>query len=111
MKNNLRFLFLFPFIISNLNIDISENNSTINQLAYGVFLLTLIALFCFINIIGYVLTYYFIQKGDYSKKYPKLSKIIDYYKKVNFLFLTIEILLCLSCLLILNFYSFLFIFK
>jgi hypothetical protein len=104
-------LFTFPLILSNLNIDISETDPTINQLAYGVFLLTLVAIFCFINIIGYVLTYYLIQKGDYEIKYLKLSKLINYYKKVNFIFVTIEIIMCLFCLLILNVYSFLFIFK
>jgi hypothetical protein len=111
LENDIKQSFTFPFILYNLNIDTSESVHTINQLAYGVFLLTLIALFCLINIFGYILTYYFIQEGNYNEKYPKLSKLINYYKQLNFYFVIIEIILCLTCLLILNFYSFLFILK
>jgi hypothetical protein len=55
MKNNFKYLFSFPFILYNLDINVNDSDPTITQLAYGVFLLTLVTLFCFINIIGYFL--------------------------------------------------------
>lgn len=112
MKNNsARYLLSFPFIFYNLDVNVNDSDPVISQLAYGVFLLSLVALFCLINIIAYGFTYYLIQKGDYELKYPRFSKIINYYKKVNLIFIIIEVLLCLTCLTILIFYSFLFVIK
>jgi len=108
-NNNMKYLFSFPFIFYNLDVNVSDSDPMITQLAYGVFLLSLVAFFCLINIIGYLLAYYLIQKGDYETKYPKFSIIINYYKKVNLFFLVIEAILCLTCLTILIFYSSLFI--
>ena len=48
----------------------------------GIFILSLVALICFINVLGFIITYFFIQRGNSENKYPKLSKIINYYKKV-----------------------------
>ena len=109
-NNNIKHSFLFTWILSNLDIDVNSSNSDIVQLAYGVFLLSLVALFCLINMTGYILTYYIIQKGDYEVKYPKFARLINYYKKTTLVFLIIEILLCLICLGILIFYSYLVIF-
>jgi hypothetical protein len=108
-NNNVKYLFSFPFIFYNLDINISDSDPMITQLAYGVFLLSLVAFFCLINILGYLLAYYLIQKGNYEVKYPKFARIINYYKKVNLFFLVIEAILCLTCLTILIFYSSLFI--
>ena len=80
-------------------------------MAYGVFLLSLIAILCFLNILGNLLAYYLIQKGNYEEKYPKLAGLINYYKKINLVFLIIEVLLCLTCLSILVLFSFLILFK
>jgi hypothetical protein len=111
MKNNTRHSFLFTWILTNLDINVNSSDSDITQLAYGVFLLSLIAILCFLNIMGYLLAFYLIQKSDYEIKYPKLAGFINYYKKVNFIFLIIEVLLCLFCLTILVLFSFLIIFK
>lgn len=110
-NNNVRYLFSFPFVFFNLDVSVNDSDPIVSQLAYGVFLLSLVALFCLINITGYGLTYYLIQKGEYELKYPRFSKLINHYKKVNLIFIIIEVLLCLTCLTILIFYSFLFILK
>jgi hypothetical protein len=86
VNNDMKYLFSFPFIFYNLDINVSDSDSMITQLAYGVFLLSLVAFFCLINILGYLLAYYLIQKGNYEVKYPKFSRIINYYKKVNLFF-------------------------
>jgi len=111
MENNLKHSFLFSWILTNLDINVNSSDSDITQLAYGVFLLSLIAFLCFLNILGYLLAYYLIQKGNYEVKYPKLAGLVNYYKKVNFIFLIIEVILCLTCLTILVLFSFLILFK
>lgn len=97
--------------MTNLDINVNSSDPDITQLAYGVFLLSLIAILCFLNILGYLLAYYLIQKGNYEEKYPKLAGLVNYYKKVNFIFLTIEVILCFTCLTILVLFSFLILFK
>nr|YP_009504217.1 hypothetical protein [Lactifluus hygrophoroides]AWX52942.1 hypothetical protein [Lactifluus hygrophoroides] len=109
IKNKVTHLSSLPLIFYNLDINVSDSDPVIAQLAYGVLLLSLVAFFCLINIVGYILAYYFVQKGNYEVKYPKFAKLIKYYKKTTLVFLTIEIILCLICLGILIFYSYLII--
>jgi hypothetical protein len=111
MVNNLKHSFLFSWILTNLDINVNSSDSDISQLAYGVFLLSLIAFLCFLNILGNLLAYYLIKKGNYEEKYPKLAGFVNYYKKVNLVFLIIEVILCLTCLSILVLFSFLILFK
>jgi len=67
--------------------------------------LSLVALICFINVLGFIITYFLIQQGNYENKYPKWSKIINYYKKSSLVYVSIEAFLCLICLLLLVFFS------
>ena len=105
-NKNIRQSFLFNFIFSHLNLNIDETASHFTQFSYGVFLLSLVAMFCFINVIGFLITYILIQQGDYENKYPKFKKIINYFKKSTLLYVAIEALLCLSCLILLVCFSF-----
>jgi len=111
MKNNLKYLFWFPFILTNSDMNVNDSDPIITQFAYGVFLISLVALFCFINILGYIISYYLIQKGNYELKYPKLKRLINYFKRVGLVYLIIEGLLCLTCLILLVVFSILFIIK
>jgi hypothetical protein len=112
MENNyMKHLFSFPFIFYNLDINVDDSDPIITQFAYGMFLISLVAFFCFINIAGYVIVIFLIQKGNYEEKYPKFSRIINYYKKVNLVFLVIEVILCFICLILLIFFSSLFILR
>jgi len=111
MENNTKHSFLLTWILTNLNIDVSNSDSDVTQLAYAVFLLSLIAILCFLNVLGYFSAYYLIQKGNYEERYPKLTRFINYFKKVNFVFLIIEILICLFCLTSLALFSLLILFK
>ena len=104
-NNNLTSSFMFPLILSKLDINVTDNHSSLTQISYGVFLLSLIALFCLINIIGYMIVNIIINKVDYEKRYPRLSKIINYYKKMSLIYISIDIILCLICLLLLVFFS------
>jgi hypothetical protein len=110
-NNNIKYLFSFPFVLYNLDINVNDSDPIITQFAYGILLISLVAFFCYINIAGYVIVIYLIQKSDYETKYPKFARFINYYKNVNLVFLSIEILLCFICLILLIFFSLLFILK
>jgi hypothetical protein len=110
-NNNVKYLFSFPFIFYNLDMNVSDSDPTITQFAYGMLIISLVAFFCFINIAGYVIVIYLIDKSNYETKYPKFARLISYYKGVNLVFLSIEILLCFICLILLIFFSSLFILR
>ena len=74
-------------------------------------MLSTIAFFCFINVIGYILAYYLIQQLEYETKYPKLSKYINRYKNFSLIYFSVDVLLCLVCLLMLIYFSLNFILK
>ena len=110
MKQQNNYSFYLPLILSNLDINVSNTDSSIIQLSYAVFLLSLIALYSLINIIGYMTTYILIQIGNYEEKYPRLKKIINYYKKGSLVFIIIDVIFCFTCLLILLISSLTFIY-
>ena len=93
-----------------MNLNVSEDDSTLTQLSFGVFILSLVALLCLINIVAYMIGYYLVNNGQYEVKYPKLSKFITFYKKSTVFFLVIEILMCIICLLILLVFSLLYVY-
>ena len=101
--------FALPFILSKIDINVADLDTEISQISYGVFLISLVGLICFINVFGFMLTYIIIQRGNYKNKYPKLKKIINYYKNTTLVFFVVEGLLCLTCLSLLTIFSFLLI--
>ena len=115
LQNKLRatpisYSFSLPLILSKLDINVTDLDSKFTHLSYGIFTLSLIGLLCFINIIGYMAVYIFLQEKDYETKYPRLKIIINYYKKSSLVFIGIEILLCLTSLILLVFFSLLFVY-
>jgi len=115
LKNKLSFLTLnkkqslfLPAILSYLDVNLPDNSSTIVELSYAVFLLSLIAFLCFINVLFFSVSYILVQKGNYELKYPKLKFFINYYKKTTLIYLFIEAILCSICLIILITFSFLY---
>ena len=74
---------LFSFILSQLNLNVDDTASSLTQISYGFFfLLSLVALICFINVLGFMITYILIQKGNYEQKYPKLINLLIIIKQV-----------------------------
>ncbi len=108
-QNNYRYSFALPFILSNISL--SENANSVTRISFAVFILSIIALLCFINIILYTTTYVIITKGDYENKYPKLKRLINYYKNTSLIFISIEVFFCFICLLLLVTFSFLIMIK
>ena len=100
-NKNIKYMhnFLFPFIMANL--EVGELNSPVAQLASSILLLSLVALFCLINIIIYGLGYYFSKETKYNdvNKYPFVSKIIKRYSTVTLFSIAIETVLCFMAIL------------
>nr|QUA00822.1 hypothetical protein [Ganoderma sichuanense] len=96
--------FSFPFILGWLDLDPTQLNTNFSNYAYGVFLLSLIVLLCFIKVLFYIAIHYLIQVKNYESKFPKFNKIINLYKKVNIFYIFIEALICFVCLILIVFF-------
>ena len=99
--------FLFPFILKSLNLPGSApqagsdgNLSPNKKFALGICLLSLVCLFSFINVVGYLSFIILINKYDIESKFPRLKIIIKYYKKTSLFFVVLEGLMCLIFLLL-----------
>ena len=101
--------FAFPVILSM--IDINVEHSSMTRLSFSIFVLSLISLLCFMNVIFYMIGYVIIQEKDYENKYPKFSRIIKFYKNSSLVYMVIEGVVCLGCLLILVIFSLLYLYK
>jgi hypothetical protein len=71
--------------------------------------LSLIALLCFINVLGYFLSLYILDKYNIETRFPKLSKIKTYYKNTTLIFIIYESLFCIFCLLFLIISAYLYL--
>ena len=101
--------FSLAFILSCLDININDNASTLTNYSFSVFLLSLIAMLCFLNVLGFLIFYIFVQQGKYEEKYPKLKRIINYYKKTTIFYVILEALICFICLLMLIIFAILYV--
>lgn len=73
-------------ILKYFNINISENSEYIINYSFNVFLLLLVLLLSFLNIIGYYITIILINKQELVTKFTKLKRIINTYEKTNVFF-------------------------
>nr|UZS77748.1 hypothetical protein [Lentinula edodes]UZS77798.1 hypothetical protein [Lentinula edodes]UZS77848.1 hypothetical protein [Lentinula edodes]UZS77898.1 hypothetical protein [Lentinula edodes]UZS77948.1 hypothetical protein [Lentinula edodes] len=105
-KDKHKMSFTFAWILSFFDININNDSSILIQYSYTTFILNLIALLCFINVIGYLITYLLINNNDYETKYPRFKRLIIYFKKKSYIFLAMEIILCLLCLITIIVFSF-----
>jgi len=60
--HNYKFAFIFPFIISQFDHNNLNKAEPIIAFTFNMFILNLSCLFCFINIAGYLLSIYLIEK-------------------------------------------------
>jgi hypothetical protein len=110
-KNNFRQSFILPFILNYLDIKLPEGSETLTQYAFGVFTLSLVASLCFLNVFGYFLSLYLVQKYNIELKYPRFKKIINYYEKSSLIFIFIELIMGVFCMLFLMITAFIFLKK
>ena len=78
MQENRMKSFTFAWILSFFDININSESSMLVHYSYTSIILILIALLCFINIIGYYTTLLLIQNNNYEDKYPRLKRLINY---------------------------------
>ena len=89
-KPDLKFNYIIPFIFSRLGADIPKDAEPIVTFSFNILILSLIILFCFVNIIGYFISIYLINKYNVEERYPKYSKLIRYFEKSSLFFVVFE---------------------
>ena len=101
-KNNKHLnAYLLPFIFAKFNPNISADAYPFVSYTFGMFILNLAVLVCFVNIIGYILSLYLVNKYDINKRFPKLKGYINFYKTTNKFFLILEIIIAFIILIFL----------
>jgi hypothetical protein len=100
---------ILPFILNILDINLPEGSENLTNYAFGVMTLSLVALLCLINILGYFLSLYILDKYNIENKFPKLNKIKTYYKNTTLIFIIFESLFCIFCLLFLIISAYLYL--
>lgn len=103
--DNYKYCFIMPFILNILHKDLSEEGNLFVQYSFHMFTISLIALYFLLNILGYILSIYVIERYKLTTKYPFLSKYVNYYINVSTTFLVIEAFICVSLLLFLVIYN------
>lgn len=95
-----KYNYIIPFIFKTLGSNIPEDAEPIVTFSFNILILSLIVLFCLINITGYFISIYLINKYDVEKKFPKYSKLIRYYENSQIFYVIIEIFVCFFFLII-----------
>ena len=103
--SNYKYSFLFALILKSLDIQLSPDASQLVNLAFGTFILSLICLLNFFNVVGYLIALYLVNKYDVETKFPKFKRIIRYYENSSLIFVLIEGLMCVVFLFILIYAS------
>jgi hypothetical protein len=92
--------FFIPIVVAKFSPIVTPEMDPLIDYTFSMFILNLIVLACFFNIVGYIVSIYLIESYDLVNKLPSFNKYLKYYHK------TIKILLCIEILaafLILNF--------
>jgi hypothetical protein len=100
--------FILGWILTNVNIEITDSSSQLVQFSYGVFLGSIVSLFCLWNVAAYIITSYLLSKVDFEKRfpnYPKIGKYINRIRNISLFYICIDILRCFWWLSLLIFYS------
>jgi hypothetical protein len=92
---------ILPFILNILDINIPEGSENLTNYAFGVMIFSLVTLLCFINVLGYFLSFYILDNYNIETRFPKLNKIKSYYKNTTLIFIIYESLFGIFCLLFL----------
>jgi hypothetical protein len=107
-QNNYKQSFSFFIILNSLGISVPEDAAPIINYSFGVFILSLLILFSYLNSIFSIFSLYYLTKFNVDEKlvkYPKLKKLIKYYEGSSLLYIFIEITMGLIFILIIIFSS------
>jgi len=92
-------------------VEINDSTSQLLQFSYNVFLGSIVSFFCLISVVGYIITNYILDKVDLEKKYPRIGKYLNRFKKIALFYVFIDLFLCLLWLFLLIFSSLVIIAK
>lgn len=84
-KIKIKYSFTFAFLLSYFYLNIPNESEPIMHFSSGIFILALLVLCCFTNVIGYLSSIIFLKYYKIGDKYPKLSKVLVYFEKTNFI--------------------------
>ena len=76
---------LLPFSFIDIIIT-PETLSGFHKFLFGIIILALLTLWSFIDIVGHFITIYLIDRTKVLAKYPKLKPLLNYFKKINYIF-------------------------
>ena len=86
--------------------EITESSSQLLQFSYGVFTGSLLFYFLLnVNVIGFIITNYLLEKVDLEKKLPWISKYLNRFKKIALFYICLALLFCLILLFLFILYS------
>jgi hypothetical protein len=63
--------------------NITPETEPIIRYSFSMFILSLLVLMCFFNIVGYILSIYLINKYNIETKFPKFKRYINFYISTN----------------------------
>jgi hypothetical protein len=109
LRNKYKGVYFLPFIYAKFNPNVSPEAEPFISYSFSMFILSLLVLVCFFNIIGYILSIYLIEKYDIENTFPYFKRYIKFYSSTSKFLLVLEILIAFVFLLfivILNFFLF-----
>src|SRR5882724_7276985 len=83
----------------SLDLEITNEKSNIQKMAYGILILSIVSLWSYLNMIQ------FFSVIKIEERYPKLYRYLSYYKKRTFIFVLIDIFIGIIPLIILIYFS------
>jgi hypothetical protein len=99
---------LFLLLLNYFNIEIPNEAEPIVEFSYNVFLLSLVALTSFINLLFTLFILYYFKNSNYEIRFqnkPIIVKIIKFYLKTSVWALAVETILCLISIFALFYFS------
>jgi len=105
-------VYFLPFIYAKFNPNVTPEAEPIISYSFSIFMLSLVVLYCFVNIMAYIISIYLIDKYEIEQKfnkYPIFKRYIKFYSSINKILLVVETIIAfvaLLCIVILNFFLF-----
>ena len=109
VRNNFKFAYFLPFILAKYHPTITPETEPIISYSFSMFILSLLVLICFFNIISYIFSIYLISKYDIENKFPFFKRYIQFYNSTSKFLLILEILIAfvfLIFIVLINFFLF-----
>lgn len=111
-KNNLKSSsIILGWILTNVNVEITDSSSQLLNFSYNIFVGSIVSFFCLINVIGFIITNYVLEKIDLEKKYPRIGKYLNRFKKIALFYVCIDLFICFLWLVLLIYASLVIIAK